>query len=216
VAYPLGDAIMRARAWFRILLTLAVLRLAACGGTQPRLIESRHGVARSGTDRVLVLYATRAGSTGEVADFIGKKLAEAGYVADVRPVTDAPRLSDYRAVVVGTAIRMGSVLPEALDFVRDHRLELQSRPIAYFLLCMKLKEDTAENRQVAAGYLDPLRVEVQPVDIGLFAGKLDSSKLGFWEGTIATLAGGSDGDLRNWKAIEAWSLAVAPKLRQDR
>ena len=39
---------------------------------------------------ILVTYATRAGSTAEVAGDIGEVLGERGFIADVVPVTENP------------------------------------------------------------------------------------------------------------------------------
>ena len=52
------------------------------------------------TPKILVAYATRAGSTAEVADAIGKKLAADGAMVDVKPrkkCSDFKRLSGRRS-----------------------------------------------------------------------------------------------------------------------
>ena len=67
-------------------------------------------------DRILVTYATRAGSTAEVAAACAETLAARGYAVDVKPVKEKTQLTGYSAVVLGSAIRMGDWLPEA-----DHR-----------------------------------------------------------------------------------------------
>ena len=67
--------------------------------------------------RTLVAYASRAGSTAEVAEAIGRTLAEDGAQVDVRLVKEVADLSPYRAVVAGSAIQGGKWLPEAMQFV---------------------------------------------------------------------------------------------------
>ena len=69
-----------------------------------------------------------------------------------------------------------------------------------------------------ARFLDPVRQqvsEVQPVDVGLFAGKLDFGKLPFayrvmWPFTAGGTTG--EGDYRDWKAIKAWAGNLPPVL----
>ena len=55
--------------------------------------------------RILVAYASKAGSTAEVAAFIARKLADAGLAVDLRRAKSVRSVDGYRAVVVGSAIR---------------------------------------------------------------------------------------------------------------
>jgi len=64
--------------------------------------------ARPGTDgkapgRVLVAYATRFGSTRDVAEAVASSLRAARLEADVAPVKEVRGLEGYGAVVLGTA-----------------------------------------------------------------------------------------------------------------
>jgi menaquinone-dependent protoporphyrinogen oxidase len=54
--------------------------------------------------RILVAYASRAGSTAEVAEVIGRVLREGGPEVDVCPVGDVHSLAGYDALVLGSAI----------------------------------------------------------------------------------------------------------------
>ncbi len=74
--------------------------------------------------KVLVAYATAAGSTGGVAEMIGKTLAETGIAVDVCPVQSATHLEDYAAVVLGSAIHGGKWLPEAVTFLQANQSRL--------------------------------------------------------------------------------------------
>lgn len=67
---------------------------------------------------ILVNYATRAGSTAEIAAAIAETLSARGYAVDVKLVKEKPVLDGYIAVVPGSAIRMGNWLPEAVDVVK--------------------------------------------------------------------------------------------------
>ncbi len=79
-----------------------------------RTLEGEQAV----NNRILVTYATCAGSTAEIATAIAETLAARGYSIDLKPVNEKPDLSGYAAVVLGSAIRMGRWLPEAVDFVK--------------------------------------------------------------------------------------------------
>jgi menaquinone-dependent protoporphyrinogen oxidase len=56
-------------------------------------------------DKILVTYASRAGSTAGVAEAIGKTLVENGAQVDVLPMKNVKDLTPYRVVVAGSAIR---------------------------------------------------------------------------------------------------------------
>ena len=128
---------------------------------------------------------------------------------------DRPGAANYYAVVLGSAIRMGKVLPELQVFVEQHKNELDQRPIAYFVVCMTMKGDTPENRATASGYLGPLRGLVSPIDVGLFAGKMDYSTVSWGSGFLARVGGASSGDFRDFILIAAWAAALGSKLRQQ-
>ena len=56
--------------------------------------------------------------TAGVAEAVGKTLTESGEQVEVMEVKFVQDLSNYRAVVVGSAIWGGDLLPEAVEFVR--------------------------------------------------------------------------------------------------
>lgn len=167
-------------------------------------------------NRMLIAYGSRCGSTGEVAEAVGQVLSMAGAAVDVRLAKDVNDLSPYQGVIVGSAIRMGKWLPETIEFVKAHQDTLNRVPVAYFAVCMTMKDDTVENRRKALGYLDPVRKQfpkVKPVDIGLFAGAVDYKKLSFAYSLILKVKGTPEGDFRNWEGIRTWATGVCPALR---
>jgi menaquinone-dependent protoporphyrinogen oxidase len=178
-------------------------------------IESSCQDAGTIKKRVLISYASRCGSTGGVAEAMGQVLCGMGASADIRLVGNVNDLSPYHAVIVGSAIRRGKWLPEAVGFVKDNQEMLGRLPIAYFVVCLTMKENTAENRSTVMAYLDPVRKEapkIQPVAVGLFPGALDFSKLSFVDKTVLKAKGASEGDYRDWPAVKAWASAVGPML----
>ena len=159
-------------------------------------------------DRILVAYATRAGSTAEIAKAIGKALSDSGAAVDVCPVKDIHDLSPYRAVVVGSPVRMGRWLPEALTFLKAHQAELSRVPVACFVTCVTLTSNTVENRRTVDAYLDPVRAILRPVSIGLFAGAMDGSKLSFLDRLMMKATKIPEGDFRKWDEIHLWGESL--------
>ena len=66
---------------------------------------------------VLVAYATRYGSTQEVADKIAATLRQSGLTVEVQPAKQVRTLDGYRAVVLGAPLYMSDWLKEARNFL---------------------------------------------------------------------------------------------------
>jgi menaquinone-dependent protoporphyrinogen oxidase len=169
------------------------------------------------SNRVLVTYASRAGSTASVAEAIGQTLATTGAQVEVRSMTEVVDLAPYDAVVAGSAIRGGKWLPEALEFLRRHQAALAGKPLATFLVCITMGSPNAKYREGVAAWMDPVRALVRPVREGLFAGELDFGKLPLNKDTLmlrAAVAMGAlpGGDHRDWDAIRAWAQSLPPLL----
>lgn len=197
------------------LLVLPCGRVTAAETHQSRseFIESRCEKDKKMKSRLLIAYASRCGSTGGVAEAIGQTLCETGAAVDVRLVGNVNDLSSYQAVILGSAIRMGKWLPETVEFLKKHQDALSRVPVAYFVVCLTMKDDTADNRRTALAFLDPVRKQVpqvKPVDIGLFAGAVDFNKLSFVYSLMLKVKRVPEGDFRNWETIRTWATSVRP------
>ena len=195
--------------------TVGAAALACCGLTglatrQPdvEFVESSCVEGNDVENKILISYASQCGSTGEVAQAIGQALCATGAAVDVRRVQDVTDVSAYRAVIVGSAVYMRRLMPEAVTFVEANHAALSRVPVAYFVVCGTLKEDTAETRRQAAAFLDPLRQAVPPVSEGLFGGVMDYAKVSFLQQLIMRVMGGVEGDFRDWDAIGAWAAGL--------
>jgi menaquinone-dependent protoporphyrinogen oxidase len=166
-------------------------------------------------DRILVAYATAAGSTGEVAEAIGEALRDGGAAVDVRRAKEVGDVSGYAAVVVGTGVRAGRPYQEALSFVEKNQQALGGVPVAYFLVCMTMEQDTEENRNEAETFLTPVLEAapgIEPVAVGLFGGAMDYGKLPLPLRLVMKAMKRPEGDARDWEAIGAWASELRPKL----
>lgn len=167
--------------------------------------------------QILVAYASEFGSTVEVAEAIGQVLRDSGATVDVRSVVDVDTLSPYDAAIVGSAIYNGAWLPEAVHFVQVYADALSRMPVAYFVVCATMREDTPEHRQGARSFLDPVLdqiPQVRPIDIGLFSGKIEPPKLSWPVRLRMRLT--TDlrrGDYRRWDEVRDWATRIAPQLQ---
>lgn len=167
-------------------------------------------------NKILVTYASRAGSTAGIAEAIGRTLSEDGAQVDVIPMNDVKDLSPYRAIVAGSAIRAAKWLPEAMQFIQTHRAVLAKKSFATFTVCITLAMSNSEQyRSAVREWTAPVRALVPPLSEGLFAGMLDFNKLPFNLDTLklrATVAFGifPRGDQRDWDAVRSWAKELLP------
>ncbi len=201
----------------RDFLTLSLVLVAAMSlgpgagvgqAAEIKFLEGKCGGKQGTEKRALVAYASKYGSTGGVADAIGKELCSKGVATDVLRIKNVTNLSSYQAVVLGSAIYRGEWMAEAVDFLKDNSDILRQIPVAYFLVCMTLARPTEKNRAEVLSYMDPILKavpEIKPVGIGAFAGAMDYSNLSFIYKKILKSKGTPEGDYRDWNAIKAWA-----------
>lgn len=170
--------------------------------------ELTYGKENEMNKRILVTYATRAGSTVEVASAIGEILAARGYSVDVKPVKEKPSLDGYQSVLIGSAVRMGQWLLEAVDFLKTNQIPLKSLPVGLFTVHMNNLGDDELSRTNRLAYLDTVRPLVKAESEVFFAGKMDMSKLSFIDRTVARMVGSKDEDVRDWIKIRAWAKTI--------
>jgi menaquinone-dependent protoporphyrinogen oxidase len=168
---------------------------------------------------VLIAYASKYGSTREVAQRIGDVFNEEGMAADVRDVKKVKKMDGYRAVILGGPILMNKLRPAVIKLAQKYRNFLQKVPVAYFSLGVTMKTDNLDSRVQSTRYLDDLCRIREPVSLGLFAGKVDYSKVNplfrwaFQKDDSGML---NEGDFRNWDVIEQWARNLAQLLPAGR
>jgi len=195
----------------RILITSAA-SVMVCGGSalaltyKPELEKPTNIFGESAMkNKILVAYASKAGSTIEIANRVAEKITENDKSVDVLPVNKVEDLTAYQAVILGSAIRIGAVLPEVSKFVETNKDILITKSLNVFVVCMTLNEDSEENRKTVSDYLEPIRKLVQPANEGLFAGVMDLTKLNLIERLMMKSMKTQQGDFRNWEKIDNWA-----------
>lgn len=165
-------------------------------------------------DGILVAYATRYGSTEEVAERIAAILREGGHSVVLRPAPEVRSLEGYDAVVLGAALYMFRWHRHARRFLSRHRRDLEHRPVAIFALGPV--EDKEEQFRDARDQLDKALNKFpwfSPVAVQMFGGKFDPAKLSF---PINRFAGSEPAsDIRDWEAIRAWAEDLPNVLGQN-
>jgi menaquinone-dependent protoporphyrinogen oxidase len=169
------------------------------------------------TDRILVTYASRTGSTVGVAQAIAAVLTEHGAQVDVLPMPEVHDITPYRAVVAGSAIQGNAWLPEAMQFIQTHRSALNQRPFAAFMVCMTMVMVNGKYHDHVINWFQPVRSLVKTRSEGVFAGALDIAKIpSFFDRVkfkLSVIFGvWQEGDHRDWNVIRAWADTLPKAL----
>ena len=163
---------------------------------------------------VLVTYATRSGSTEEVALAVAQTLRESGVVVETQPVRSVHSLERYGAIVLGVPLYMGRFHKDARRFLSAHRNALTEMPVALFVLGA-----VQRGEKDWAGARTQLNKELakypwfSPVSPQMFGGKFDPLKLNFPYSLIPPLRKLPAGDARDWTAIRAWANDLVSVLQ---
>ena len=159
---------------------------------------------------VLMAYATKNGSTQQVADAIAVALRERDAQVVVLPARAVRELADgYDLVVLGAPLYSGRWHRDAHRFLRRHRSELPGVPVAVF--GMGPRSDTKDAWQRSRAQLDRAlarRAWLDPIAVTVFGGVDPPGR-----------SKHPRRDLRNWETIQAWAaqaLVTAGGTRQDR
>jgi menaquinone-dependent protoporphyrinogen oxidase len=157
--------------------------------------------------RVLVAYATKLGSNGEIAEVIAETLRAAGHDAAAVPAHEVKSLAEWDAVVFGSAIYAAHWQRAARSFASRFRKGLTSRPLWLF----------------SSGPLDPLLgkadLPITPHGAEITKGLGAIAHHTFGGLLVADapvdpqiLATHPIGDFRDWDAIRAYAAEIGEAL----
>lgn len=166
------------------------------------------------SNTVLVTWATRYGSTAEVADAIAQVLRASGLAVKARPMRSVESIEEFDAVVLGCALYMSRIHRDARRFLSRHRAALSRRPVALFVLG-PIHNDEKEwpaaraqlKKQLAK--FPWLNLTAQEV----FGGRWDPSTMGFPFGWLPAVRAIPVSDARDWDAIRVWAGQLAAALQ---
>ncbi len=166
---------------------------------------------------ILVVYASKHGGTMEIAERIGEQLENEGFQVTVSAVDRVGDISQYQAVILGSAVYIGQWQRKAVKFVKKHSRELADRKVWIFSSGPTGEGDPIE---LLDGWklpekLKPLIEEIEPEDITVFHGVLSREKLGGLARFMIDKVESPVGDYRNWQMITAWAEQIASKLKKS-
>ncbi|MCF3122337.1 flavodoxin [Streptomyces arenae] len=164
------------------------------------------------TGRMLVAYATKNGSTAEIAGTITRTLREEGIATDLRPAADAGRIEEYDAVVLGAPLYAGRWHKDARRFVRRRRRVLAKKEV--WLFSSGPLDASASERDIApVPAVHRVLTVIGAHEHVTFGGCLRDGAKGHIARMI--LKSGKGGDYRDFEQIADWSRRVAATLKSE-
>jgi menaquinone-dependent protoporphyrinogen oxidase len=163
---------------------------------------------------ILIAYASKYGSTKEIAERIGLILEREGFGVDVKDAATVSSLGPYQGVVVGSALYFDTWLPSASELLDSFQDELAKKNVWLFSSGITGEGDFSKMIEWSfPESLRPLLKAIQPKAIALFGGRVNAKNLELDDWLVNPGVRVHSSDYRNWLDIEAWAKTIAVALR---
>jgi len=162
--------------------------------------------------RVLVAYASRRGSTAEIAQAIAESLREPGHEVACAEAGTVAELDGYDAVVLGSAVYMRRWRGDARHFLRKHRKQLEQLPWWVFS-----SGPTGDPSKDNPAWAEPAGTIRKAEHLGarehvVFGGSMPQEPHGRIERSMVESTPPKWRDRRDWNEIRAWARSIAAQL----
>ncbi len=135
-------------------------------------------------NQILIAYSTTDGHTPRICAHIKMVMQGLGQQVTVMPMEQALMLdlSAFERVVLGASIRYGKHQPVVFQFIERHQVQLECLHSAFFTVNIVARKPN-KNRPDTNPYLLKFLKQIgwKPKLLGVFAGKLDYPKYGFFD-----------------------------------
>lgn len=163
--------------------------------------------------RILVVVASRHGTTDGIGDRLAQRLARHGHEVRRAHPDEVDDLTDTDAVVVGSSVQVGRWHRPARRMVRRLGDELRGRPV--WLFSSGPLGDPPVPSEDPPEVIDLIE-RTGARDHRVFPGALDRSGLRWYERAVVDRVGAPEGDWRDLAEVDAWADTIDLTLRAPR
>src|SRR6476469_4113831 len=161
---------------------------------------------------VLVAYASKRGSTAEIAETVAATLRREGLGVCLEPAEEVRSLEPYDAVVLGSAVYMKRWRGDARHFLKKHRRALRQLPFWVFS-----SGPVGNPEQDNPDWIEPKKVMEKVEELGgrghaVCGGRVPAEPRGMMEKAMAEGVPEQFRDRRDWDEIRAWARQIAADL----
>ena len=158
--------------------------------------------------RALVAYATKHGSTREIAEAIAAELEESGLTVDCRAAATVSTIAGYDLVVLGSAVYAARWRRDANRLLRRNERELANVPFWVF------SSGPAGEKPTPPKWAEPQKLMARAERMGVrehivFGGRIPQDPRNFVERAMLKNTPAEFQDLRDWDEIRSWAAGIA-------
>jgi menaquinone-dependent protoporphyrinogen oxidase len=171
--------------------------------------------------RILIAYSSIDGHTRDICDRLREVVGSQGHQVTLAPLAevDGADLESFDKIVIGASIRYGKHRPAVVDFVNRNAQVLNRKAGAFFSVNVVARKP-GKNQPHTNPYVRKLlrRIAWRPVQVGVFAGKIDYPRYSVFDRMIIRgimwLTGGPTDpravvDFTDWREVKAFGELIA-------
>lgn len=158
---------------------------------------------------ILVTYASKYGSTAEIAETIATTLRQTARRVDCIPIDRVLDAYGYDVIIIGSAIYAGQ-WPASVARFLERNLELLKGVPFYIFTSGPASDPQASGEEFAIPVqLGEIFQQINPRDVLLVGGKIEPEQLNWFERLIIRTVKAPTGDYRDMDMVREWAESIA-------
>lgn len=166
---------------------------------------------------VAVIYATKYGSTKEIAEIIAENLMSADFKVDLIHAKKCTSLGQYHVIILGSAIYMGSWRKDAVNCIKTNLDILKQKTVWLF---SSGPTGDGDPSKLLKGWTLPENVKlladkINPRGMVVFHGQIDLLEVNLLERFIIKMVKVPVGDFRRMDEIKIWTDSIIRQIHSN-
>ncbi len=169
--------------------------------------------------KILIIYGTGEGQTRKIARFMEEALQAQQHQVVIADVTEEPPTpAGYDLVFIGSSIHAHKYNPAIEQYVLDHLTSLNTKPSAFFSVCLAVASGLEEERKEAEEIANEFqrRTGWKPQEVSHMAGALRYTKYDYFKKLIMRMIAKKQGqsvdtsvdtEYTDWDAVKEFVVA---------